>query len=316
MEGDVEQQHHDDGAEHVEHRVGGGGLLRSAVGVERGEDGCDGGADVIAQHDGKGGPEVQQAATGQGDGQADGGCTALDDHGRKRADADGAEHRAERHGPVWPGRAVERLEELNEAGERPRAFQFRSHECHAEEEQSEAQDGAEEALPDCFACDEDADDADDDGGQRDPVELERDDLPGDRGADVRAKDHADGLAEREQPGVDEADGHDRGSARGLDQGGDDGSRKDGSDAVLRDIGQRGLHLVARDLLQAFAQKGHAVDEEGDAAENADEHPVRAHRHGFEDERPGEEAGLGVGHLRADLVNAGGGAIGLASPQHL
>ena len=47
--------------------------------------------------------------------------------------------------------------------------------------------------------------------------LDGENLAGDGGADVGSHDHADGLGERHEPGIHEADRHDRGGAAALDE---------------------------------------------------------------------------------------------------
>jgi len=97
-------------------------------------------------------------------------------------------------------------------------------ELHAEEQKAEAQDRLAD-IADRAATGNIEQPAGEHEERRQLEEVERQKLDGDRGADVRAEDHADRLSEREEPGRREADEHHRGRARGLEHGGDSGADK-------------------------------------------------------------------------------------------
>ena len=145
-------------------------------------------------------------------------------------------------------------------------MEFVAHELHAEEEESKAHDGHAPLFHDAL-FEEGHDDADDDGGHADAADFEGDDLPCDGRSDVGAENDADGLLQRQQACVDEADDHDGGRSRRLDEGGDDGSRQDGDETVFREEMEDGAEALPGDAAEPFAHQLHGINEYGETAKN-------------------------------------------------
>ena len=101
-EGDEEREDHQagDSTEDVEERVGDRRAFGRAIRPDAGQQGRDGGADIVPEQDGHRGGQGDQGAYGAADGQrlgsdalqhADGGAAALNDHGHGHADQDAPE---------------------------------------------------------------------------------------------------------------------------------------------------------------------------------------------------------------------------------
>ena len=91
-------------------------------------------------------------------------------------------------------------------------------------------------------------------------------------AHVGAHDKPDRLIQGHHARVDEAYHHDGGGGRGLDGGGDERAHQNAQETVGGQPLQDGLHLVARGGLQAGAHHLHSVQEQSQAAKNAQKLP--------------------------------------------
>jgi len=229
--------------------------------------------------------------------------TRLDQHGRHHADQDRAENRHDRHPAHRDRLAVEPAEGVAEIREVGEHLELVRHQHHAEEEQPEAEDRFAPAF-DRLPFGERDDKPDRDGRQRQPGKIERDDLRGDRGPDVGAKNDADCLGEVEQPGVDEADDHHRRRARRLDHRGHQRSGQHGDDAVAGEELEDLLHVLSGDPLDAVAHQLHAEDEQRQPAEHGDDHAHRVEAEQTDFLIPDHEPLFGVGDADADAVDAG------------
>jgi len=145
------------------------------------------------------------------------------------------------------------------------------HDPHAEEDEAEAEHDLAEALGGAAAREEAQREANPDEEQRELLHLEGDELHRERRADVRAQDHTQGLAEGEEARGNEADQHQGGCRRGLDERGDEGARAHRGETIARHAREDMAKLTARRTLESLAAELHAVQEQGEAAEEAQEH---------------------------------------------
>ena len=179
-------------------RVGGGAQARGQRRRAR--------ADVGAQDDGDGAVERQEPLLGEREHEADrrdGGC-----HAR-------AEDRAQEEPQA--GIARERHQHLaRELAVRHGRHRL-GHDAHAEKDEAEAQHGLPEALHEPAPAKESEREAGADHEQGQVLDLEGQELHGEGRPDVRAQDHAERLAEGDEPRRHEADQHERGRRRGLDE---------------------------------------------------------------------------------------------------
>src|SRR5438093_3394209 len=232
------------------------GLRRRAHG--RGE-GRRAGADVRAEHDGHRAVEADQPLAGQRERHAEGG---------RRGRHERAEHgrHEDRHRRV----AGHRLDQLHGQPVVPQRRHPLEDHLEAEEHEPEPEDGLTHVLERASPGQEGDREAETDEQQRVVRHLERDQLDGERGADVGAEDDAERLAEGHQPGRDEADEHQRRGRRGLDDRGHGRAGGDGDRPVARHAREQRAQAAARRALQAVAAQADAVEQQREAAEERDD----------------------------------------------
>lgn len=98
--------------------------------------------------------------------------------------------------------------------------------------------------------------------------MESDELHRERGADVRAQDHRQGLAKAHESRAYEPDEHDRGGARGLDEARDERPGTHGCQPVAGKGAKKRADLRARRILESVVQEVDAVEKEEYPAEKA------------------------------------------------
>src|SRR3990172_5988277 len=101
------------------------------------------------------------------------------------------------------------------------------------------------------------------------IDMESDKLYRERGADVRAQDHGEGLAKGHEPGAHKAHEHDRGGAARLNDAGDEGPRSHGRQPVARERPQERTDPRAGRVLKPVIEQFYAVEEEEHPAEKRD-----------------------------------------------
>ena len=206
----AEQDQADDCADHVEGKVDQCGALRIFIRADGGEQRRDARADVLAHDDGDG----RAIADGSRDGQrlqnADGSRAGLDDAGQ---------HRAGQHAEDGICKCKEQLRELRhilQPGDRA------GHRLHAEHQRGEAQQDHAGVFFLAALAEHVQNNADQGQNWRERRRLQQLHPHGvaldsaeaeqpcrDRRADVGAHDDVDRLPQRQQPGIDKADDHDR-----------------------------------------------------------------------------------------------------------
>jgi hypothetical protein len=156
----------------------------------------------------------------------------------------------------------------------------RLHEVQAEEQDAETEENVR-FFPclSLFGEQHRGGDADGCKGEDGDVHLEPqngDDPAGERRADVGAEDHADGLDQGHQAGIDERDHHDGGRGRTLDQYGDEDTGEDGDETVLRHHLQNVFELVPCGLLKSFGEELHAIQEQAEATRHRQDRHQHQH----------------------------------------
>ena len=142
------------------------------------------------------------------------------------------------------------------------------------------------------------------------ADVEGEELDGEGGADVRAEDDAERLAEGHEPGGDEADEHQRRCRRGLDEGGHQGARRYRGQPGSRHAGEEVAEVAARRTLQALAGQLHPIEQDREAAEQREE----AHRRGLMARAHGNPPGGTATPARCAvsfMVSTRGGATSLS-----
>ena len=141
-----------------------------------------------------------------------------------------------------------------------------AHGVDAEEQKSEAEDGGADVLHLSLLGELHDEEAHEHDAEHVIGQLEGDDLRRDGGADVRAHDDGDGLTQPHETSRHETDGHDRGGAGALQHRRGQCTGQNAEEGVLRHGGQNGTHAFASRLLQVVAHEVHAVQEQGQTAE--------------------------------------------------
>ena len=272
------QAHH--GADEVKVEVDEGGPSRGTVGAHGGEEGRDGGADVLAHDDGDG--------HGVGDGSR--GAEGLEDTDRGGGGLDdGRQRRAGQDAQDGVGKDQEEAREGLAVGEGGHGA---AHGLHARHQDGEAQKGRAGVPADAALGPQHQQDADEgqDGGEGGGLqELQHQAVPldaaeaqepgGDGGADVGAHDDADGLAELHEAGVHEAHHHDGGGGGGLDHRRDAETQQQRPEGAAGHAGEDVFQPGARGLLQGVPHDVHAEEEEGQAPDEI-QHVKNAHARSF------------------------------------
>ena len=253
-------------AEEVEEQVAVGGSTGRNIGLARGNDSGQRGADIVADDEGCGDGEDEPFGGYKRHGKQDGGCRRAQDEG----DADADEHKEEdasvapagQHGDKFGGCRLfgRRWHQVDEGGEAEDV------ERHTHQNLSP---GTE-----LGAIGEDEGQGQDDEGQRPgmdvPLETEGGDDPGrDGGAHIGSHHDGDALADGEETGVDEAYGHDGHGGRRLDDGGDPGACPEAVETIAGDAAQAGAHPGSCHLEDALAHHFHAIEAESNAAEEGE-----------------------------------------------
>ena len=91
------------------------------------------------------------------------------------------------------------------------------------------------------------------------------DPAGDRGADVAAHDHADGLMQLHDAAVDKADHHDGGGTGALDHGRDAQTKEEAFEGIIGQLAQDFLQLTAGLLFEGLAHDVHTEQKQGQTA---------------------------------------------------
>jgi len=227
------------------------------VGADGAQDGGDGGADVGA--DGQG----QRVLVGDlprrqgGDDQHQGSVAGLHHHRGEDAD-EGIEQQAEQAGHGELGKVDGRLERLEPL----------FHVMDAEEQETQAAQHIADALQDLGRLEQEnhAEHQHRHGiGGDVHLEAEAGHQPGTGGgAQVGAEDDADALAQPDQPGAEEGDGDDRNQRTGLHHRGGDNPECQAFPEPVGGYPQQFLQHAAGEGLEAFFQRDHAKQEDGDA----------------------------------------------------
>ena len=223
---------------------------RGPLGIAAGADGSqhrgDTGADVLTEQDEYRAVQADHAAERQGLQDPHRGGGGLDDRGEARAHQNTDQRIGERAHQFYKGRPV------------PQRLHGRAHHVHADEKHAQAgQDAAVVADLGLFHEDHHRY-AHKRKQRRQNAHIQRDELPGDGGADVGPHDDPYGLTQGHHTGVDKAHYHDGGGGGGLDDRRDDGAHQNAQKPVGRQPLQDALHPVAGSGLQAGAHHLHAV----------------------------------------------------------
>ena len=273
----VEPAQEDDSADQVEVEMNKSGALGVLVGARGGNQRSDGGADVLAHDDGHSGRVGDRAGAGQ---------RLQNTDRRRRGLQHSREHSARDNAEDGIFEAEEQIHEPRLIGQRGHGM---GHRVHAGHQNGEAQHNFTNAALAVLAdhIHPDADKAEDRapgigvhhlGDEAVTLEAgQRQQPAGDGGADIRAHDHADGLMQLHQAGVDEADRHNGGGTAGLNDGGDGHAEQQAAQGAAGHGGQDSLQLTAGCLLQRFTHQVHAIQEHGNAAHQGEHikngHPV-------------------------------------------
>ena len=170
------------------------------------------------------------------------------------------------------GLVGERPEEVREQRARRQRRGAVCDELHAEEEEAEPKDGLADVADRPAARDlEEPAHEHDEGGVAEDVECEE--LHRDGRADVRAEDHADRLAQREEARGREADEHDRRRARRLEDRRRARADRERLEAVPGEGGEDVPQPRAGGPLQALADESHAVEKKRRPAEQREEDEI-------------------------------------------
>ena len=100
------------------------------------------------------------------------------------------------------------------------------------------------------------------------ADIKRNQLTGDRGADIRAHDDPHCLPQRHHTGVDKADDHDGRGGGGLNGGSDARADQHSEKTICREFFQDPLHPVAGRGLKTGAHHLHAVQEQRQTAQES------------------------------------------------
>ena len=272
----VEAEQEDDGADDVEIEMDEGRAFGVFVRTGRGDQRCNGGADVLAHDDGHGGGVGDSTRAGQ---------RLQDAHRRRGRLQHGSQHSA---GNDAQHRVAEAEEEIHEPGLISQGRHGVGHSVHAGHQNGETQQdlayAALAVLTDHIQPD--ADEAQDRapgigvehfGDKALALEARQRQQPaGNSGTNVGTHDDADGLVQFHQTGVDEADRHNGGGAAGLNNSGDRYAQQQRPDGAGSHGGEDALQFAAGGLLQRLAHQVHAIQEHSDAAHQG-EHIKNGHR---------------------------------------
>ena len=189
--------------DHIEHQMDHCRAFARTVGADRREHGGDTGADVLAEQDINHPAQADSAAAGQRLQNADRRGGGLND-GRENRPGEDSQHRI--------GEGPHQLDEhrlILEGAHGPR------HHIHAGKEDAESHDYHADMLREFFTKKHHQDHADEQGDQREVVDLQADQEAGDGGADIGAHDDIDGLAQLEKTCVEKPHHHDGRGGGGL-----------------------------------------------------------------------------------------------------
>ena len=243
-------------ADDVEKHMGGTGLLGGPVRPDGREYRGDGRADVVAEDDGDGRVERQKPLKAKGDGQAHRSGARLDEQGEQGAGEN-----------PHKGVVAEHQEEFFfVAQEAHGGF----HGLHAHEEQTESEESASGVLLHLGASEEGEQNAYYNEEVGIILYLDGEYLAGDGGPDIRAHDDADGLRERHESRVDEADRHDGGGAAALDEDCDAGSHENAHDGRFGQRSDKLPQSVPGYQLESLTDQLDGEEEKPDAAKKLNE----------------------------------------------
>ena len=227
------------GADDVEHQMHHRRPPGVFSGAHAGQQRGDAGADVLTHDNGDGGGVGHGAGGGQRLQNAHGGRGGLDDSG---------EHRAHEN---TQNRVREHQEHLPEFRHIFQAADRAGHGLHAEHQGRKPQKDHAGVLLLAVLHEHVVHNAHQrkNGGKRAGLQQPDEDVPafnaaetqnpgGDGGSNVRAHDDVDGLSQRQKPGVDKADHHDRGSRGGLNDARDGQTRQEAQHPVGGELPQK------------------------------------------------------------------------------
>ena len=254
-----QQQQRDESGDQVEQHVCGGRPSRIRRRAEGGENRRDGGADVGADDAGGRLRQRQHAGLGEGQHDGEGGAGRLHQHRQHCTGQDECQRR--QHAVAAEPGQIETL-----AAVRERLL----HEADADEQHAESGQYLTDRWAPALTTAELQCHADADQRQRGRLDLDLQSNQGHqpaghRGADVGAEQDPQGLAEGQQPGIDETDRGDRDRRRRLHQGGHQDSGGEASQPGLGGGGQQSAQGRAGRQLEAVGHQCHAQQEQADTA---------------------------------------------------
>ena len=265
----IEDNHEGGSLDDVEIQVHQGSPLTVLSGTQGGENGGNTGTDLRADN------HRDSHAPGHIDGEGerlqdtDGTGGALDNHGKYDTD-----HKA--HDGVAEGG-----QELNEGFRFLEGRHGAAHHLHAEHENGEAdKDGGDILLAIRLGKHQDRhagkgkirgkcdrfEQVQNHAVTADGVQAQE--PCGEGSTEVRAEDDIDSFRKLHDAGIDETDHHDSRCGRRLDQRGDAHAEEPGCEFILGNAGEKTLQLSAGSLGETSAHDIHAVEEEGETADQA------------------------------------------------
>ena len=255
-------------ADNVEHQMHRGGAARVFVRADGGEERRHGRADVLAHDDGDRRSVAHRAGGGE----------RLQNTDRSRARLnDAREHRAGDHAEK---RVFERKEEIHKDGVVAQARYRAAHCLHAEHQRGEAEQNDAGILFVAAFAEKVKGNADHGENRRKGARLEQPDENAcavnvaetqkprrNGGADIRAHNHADRLAQRHQPGVYKADDHNGRGGRALDHGGHAETGEKTGDGLSGHFVEQRAELSSGAPFKRLPHQAHAEEKQRQTAEH-------------------------------------------------
>src|SRR5262245_31057354 len=260
----ADERQHDRGAEQLEGDVRHGDALGFSRGAHGRRQRRRAGTDVGAEHDGHRTVQADEALARERERHAQRGARRR----HERAEYGGHENGHER----VAGDGLDELDGQPVFAQRRDAVQD---DFEREEHEAEAEDRLPDVLEHAPPGEKGDREAEPHEHERIVRHLERDELDREGRPDVGAQDDAQRLAERHEPGADEADEHERRGRGRLDDGRHRGAGGDGDQPVPRHARQEVSQTTTRGTLQAVAAQADAVEQQREPPEERDHH----RRHG-------------------------------------
>ena len=181
-----------------------------------------------------------------------------------RGDAGGSQHAGEQ---AAEGVGIERRDRVHDLGHRAQRLQAAGQQVQAVEDQRQAH-RRQRDVAGLRRLREYVDQREDAGqDQAERTERQRDQPVAERGADVRAHDHADRRPQRDHAGIDQAHDHDGHRRARLQDTGDRRSREQTLDRRAGDAPEHRAHPVDGEILDPV---GHEFEAQHEDAEPADD----------------------------------------------